>query len=58
MISLSPADAVIIVGVVQGFIGLVAPDKLLVWQRLNGTSLVVTGVFVSFVGLALKVAFG
>lgn len=58
MISISPADAIIIVGVVQGLLGLAAPDKLLAWQRLNATSLVVTGIIIGFVGLALKVVLG
>lgn len=58
MIDLSPADAIIIIGVVQGFIGLAAPNKLLTWQRLSGTSMVTSGFWVAFVGLALKVVLG
>lgn len=58
MIDLSPADAIIIVGVVQGLVGLAAPAKLLAWQRLNATSLVMTGIFIGFAGLALKVVLG
>ena len=58
MIDLSAADAVIIVGVLQGLLGLAAPDKILAWQRLSGASLVTTGFWVSFVGLALKVVLG
>lgn len=58
MIDLSAADAVIIVGVLQGLIGLGAPDKILAWQRLSGASLVTTGFWVAFVGLALKVVLG
>ncbi len=55
MVSISPADVVIIIGVVQGFIGLTAPAKLLAWQRLDATSLTITGIFISLAGLALKV---
>lgn len=58
MIDISPADAVIIVGVLQGFLGLAAPNKILAWQRLNGASLVTTGFWVAFIGLALKVCLG
>lgn len=55
MIEISAADAVIIVGVLQGFLGLAAPEKILAWQRLSGTSLVTMGFWVAFVGLTLKV---
>ena len=58
MFELSPADAVIIVGVFQGVMGLAAPVKVLAWQRLSGTSLVTTGFWIAFVGLALKVVLG
>lgn len=58
MISISPADTVIIVGVLQGLTGLFAPAKLLAWQRLNATSLTVVGTFLGFVGLVLKVVLG
>ncbi len=58
MIDISPADAVIIVGVVQGLIGLGAPVKVLAWQRLHGLSMVTTGFWVAFIGLALKVVLG
>lgn len=58
MISISPADAVIIVGVVQGFIGLAAPSKVLAWQNLNATTLTVVGMTIGFIGLALKVVLG
>ena len=55
MIEISAADAVIIVGVLQGFLGLAAPQRILAWQRLSGTSLVTMGFWVAFVGLTLKV---
>lgn len=58
MIDISPAEAVIIVGVVQGFLGLAAPVRVLAWQRLNGLSLVTTGFWVAFIGLGLKVVLG
>ena len=58
MISISPAEAVIIVGVIQGFLGLGAPSKLLAWQKLDATTLTITGVFVGLIGLALKVVLG
>ena len=58
MIDISPAEAVIIVGVVQGVIGLAAPIRVLAWQRLHGASMVTSGFWVAFVGLALKVVLG
>ena len=58
MISISPADAVIIVGVVQGFMGLAAPTRLLAWQNFSAPTLTVVGMFVALIGLALKVVFG
>lgn len=58
MISISPADTVIIIGVIQGLAGMFTPAKLLAWQRLNATSLTVTGAFLGFVGLVLKVVLG
>ena len=58
MIDISPADAVIIVGVVQGVFGLAAPNKWLSWQSFNAPTLTVAGVFIAFAGLALKVVLG
>ena len=58
MISISPADTIIIIGVVQGLVGMFTPSKLLAWQRLNATSLTVVGVFLGFVGLTIKVVLG
>ncbi|KKM26829.1 hypothetical protein LCGC14_1580790 [marine sediment metagenome] len=58
MITLTPADAVIVVGVVMGAIGMTAPDKVLKWQELDAPTLVTVGVIVSFIGLALRVVLG
>ena len=52
---ITPADAVIIVGVVMGAIGMAAPEKVLAWQVLNAPTLVTVGVIVAFIGLAVKV---
>ena len=56
--SISAADAVIIVGVVQGAIGLCAPTRVIAWQSLHVGTLVTMGVIVALVGLALKVVLG
>ena len=56
--SISPADAIIIVGVVMGVLGMTAPDKVLKWQELNAPTLVTAGVIIALVGLALKVVLG
>ncbi len=55
MVSISPADTIIIIGVLQGLAGLLAPSKVLAWQGLNATSLTVVGVFLCLVGAAVKV---
>ncbi len=56
--NISPADAVIIVGVVMGTFGLFAPSRLVAWQALHVGTLVTVGVIVALVGLALKVVLG
>jgi hypothetical protein len=53
--TITPADTVIIVGVVMGALGLAAPPKVLAWQALNATTLVIVGVIVGLIGLAVKV---
>lgn len=55
---ITPADAIIVVGVVQGALGLAAPAKVLAWQELHVGTLVTVGVIVAFIGLALKVILG
>ena len=57
-ISISAADAVIIVGVIQGAIGLFAPERVIAWQSFHVGTLVTTGVIVALVGFSLKVVFG
>lgn len=57
MISISAPEAVIIVGICLGFLGLVAPDRLLAWQKLDASTLVVSGIFVGLTGLVLEVIF-
>ena len=57
-IVISPADAVIIVGVVMGAFGMIAPEKALKWQELHAPTLVTVGVIVAFIGLALEVILG
>ena len=56
--NISAPDAVIIVGVVQGAIGLFAPARVIAWQSLHVGTLVTTGVIVALVGFALKVVLG
>ena len=58
MITLTPADAVIVVGVVMGAIGMTAPERALKWQELDAPTLVTVGVIVALIGLALKVISG
>lgn len=53
--NISAADAIIIVGVVMGAFGMIAPEKALAWQKLDAPTLVTVGVIVAFIGLALKV---
>ncbi|KKL04086.1 hypothetical protein LCGC14_2619600 [marine sediment metagenome] len=57
-IVISPADAVIIVGVVMGAFGMIAPEKALAWQELHAPTLVTAGVITAFIGLALEVILG
>ncbi len=57
MISISAPEAVIAVGVVLGFFGLVAPRKALDWQNLDAPTLTIVGIIVGLSGLALEVAF-
>lgn len=54
-ITITPADAIIIVGVVMGVFGMAAPEKALKWQELHAPTLVTVGVIVAFIGLALRV---
>ena len=56
--SITPADAVIIVGVAMGAFGMAAPEKALKWQELHAPTLVTVGVIVALVGFALKVVLG
>lgn len=58
MIDLTPADAIIIVGVALGAFGMTATEKMLKWQDLHAPTLVTTGVIIALVGLALKVVLG
>lgn len=39
----------------MGALGLAAPPKVLAWQALNATTLVIVGVIVGLIGLAVKV---
>ncbi len=55
---MSPQDAVIIVGVVCGAIGLFAPKRVISWQEIHVGTLVTVGVITAFTGLALKVVLG
>ena len=55
LITLTPADAVIVVGVLMGAFGMIAPEKALKWQELDAPTLVTVGVIIALVGLALKV---
>ena len=55
---ITPADAIIVVGVVMGAVGLAAPAKVLAWQELHVGTLVTVGVIIAFIGLALKVVLG
>ncbi len=57
-IVISPADAVIIVGVVMGAFGMLATEKVLAWQKLDAPTLVTAGVITAFIGLALEVILG
>ena len=56
--NISPADAVIIIGVVMGAFGMLATEKVLAWQKLDAPTLVTAGVIVALVGFALKVVLG
>lgn len=53
--NITPADAIIIVGVVMGAFGMAAPEKALKWQELHAPTLVTVGVIVALIGLALRV---
>lgn len=53
--NLTPADLVILVGIVMGGFGLLAPAKVLAWQALHAPTLVTVGVIVAFIGLTIKV---
>ena len=56
--NISPADAVIIIGVAMGAFGMLAPEKALAWQKLDAPTLVPAGVIVALIGFALKVVLG
>ena len=56
--NISPADAVIIIGVAMGAFGMLAPEKALAWQKLDAPTLVTAGVIVALIGFALKVVLG
>ncbi len=56
--SISPADAVVIISVAMGAFGMLAPEKALAWQKLDAPTLVTAGVIVALVGFALKVVLG
>ena len=55
---MSPQDAVIIVGVAMGVMGLAAPKRIISWQGLHVGTLVTVGVIIAFIGLTLKVVLG
>lgn len=55
---MSPQDAVIIVGVVIGAVGLLSPRRVVDWQGLHVGTLVTVGVITAFIGLTLKVVLG
>lgn len=53
--NISTADAIIIVGIALGVLGMAAPEKVLKWQELHAPTLVTMGVIIALVGFALKV---
>lgn len=55
---MSPQDAVIIVGVVTGALGLFAPRRIIDWQGFHVGTLVTVGAITAFIGLTLKVVLG
>lgn len=53
--NISPAEALVMAGVVQAILGLVEPTKLLTRLRMDAATLVISGVILAMVGFALSV---
>lgn len=58
MITITPAEALILCGVFMAVLGLVEPTKLLTKMRMDAATLVVAGVLVALFGMTLSVFIG
>ena len=58
MITITPADALVLCGAFMTVLGLVEPTKLLTKMRMDAATLVVAGVLVALVGFILSVFIG
>jgi hypothetical protein len=55
MISITAPEAVILVGAALAALGLMAPDKVLSWQKLDSPTLTIAGFFILLVGAVIGV---